>query len=53
MLTFKHNKIKFNYPIASVTLELKMRNFTKCLKNQPCDVIKIREIRGEVGKKIP
>ena len=24
---------------------------TKCLKNKPCDVIKIREIRGEVGKK--
>ena len=24
---------------------------TKCLKNQQCDVIKKREIRGEVGKK--
>ena len=22
---------------------------TKCLKNQPCDVIKIRQMRGEVG----
>ena len=27
------------------------RRGTKCLKNQPCDVIKIREIRGEVEKK--
>ena len=27
------------------------RNLTKCLKNQPRDVIKIREMRGEVGKK--
>ena len=26
-------------------------NFTKCLKNQTCDVIKIRKMRGEVGKK--
>ena len=26
---------------------------TKYLKNQKCDVIKIREIRGEVGKKTP
>ena len=26
---------------------------TKCLKNQPCDVLKIREMRGEVGKKTP
>ena len=24
---------------------------TKCLKNQPCDVIKMREIRGKVRKK--
>ncbi len=24
---------------------------TKCLKNQPCDVTKMREMRGEVGKK--
>ena len=28
-------------------------NCTKCLKNQPCDVIKIGEMRGEVGKKTP
>ena len=28
-------------------------NFTKCLKNQPYDVIKMREMRKEVGKKIP
>ena len=27
--------------------------WTKCLKNQPCDVIKMREKRGEVGKKTP
>ena len=24
-----------------------------CVKNDPCDVIKIREMRGEVGKKTP
>ena len=31
----------------------RVKNFswTKCLKNQPCDVIKIREMRGEVRKK--
>ena len=23
------------------------------IKNQPCDVIKMREMRGELGKKIP
>ena len=28
-------------------------NCTKCLKNQPCEVIKMREMRGEVGKKTP
>ena len=28
-------------------------NFTKCLKNQPCDVIRMREMRGYVGKKTP
>ena len=26
---------------------------TKCLKNQPWDVIKMRDMRGEVGKKTP
>ena len=26
-------------------------NQTKYLKNQPCDVIKMREMRGEVEKK--
>ena len=26
---------------------------TKCLKNHPCDVIKIREMRGKVRKKTP
>ena len=26
---------------------------TKCLKNQPCNVIKMGEMRGEVGKKTP
>ena len=26
---------------------------TKCLKNQPYDVIKMREMRGEGGKKTP
>ena len=26
---------------------------TKCLKNQSCDVIKMRKTRGEVGKKPP
>ena len=25
----------------------------KCLKNQPCDIIKIREMRGEVRKNAP
>ena len=30
---------------------VKFCNGTKCLKNQSCDVIKMREIRGEVGKK--
>ena len=25
-------------------------SWTKCLKNQPCDVIKIRKMGGEVGK---
>ncbi len=25
----------------------------KCLKNQPCDVIKLWEMKGEVGKKPP
>jgi hypothetical protein len=29
------------------------RKLTKCLKNKPCDVIEMREMRGEVGKKIP
>ena len=24
---------------------------TKCSKNQPCNVIEMREMRGEVGKK--
>ena len=24
---------------------------TKCLKNQPCDVIKMKKMRGEEGKK--
>ena len=28
-------------------------NWTKYLKNQPCDVINMREMRGEVGKKDP
>ena len=28
-------------------------NWTKCLKNQPCDVIKMREMRVKVGKKTP
>ena len=28
-------------------------NWTKCLKNQPYDVIKMREMKGEVGKKTP
>ncbi len=28
-------------------------NFTNCLKNQPCGVIKMREMRGEVEKKTP
>ena len=31
--------------------DLDLHNFTKCLKNQPCDVIQMREMRGEVGKK--
>ena len=29
----------------------KWGKITKCLKNQPSDVIKIMEMRGEVGKK--
>ncbi len=28
-------------------------SWTTCLKNQPCDVIKMREVRREVGKKTP
>ena len=28
-------------------------NFTKCLKNQQYDVIKMREMRGEVEKETP
>ena len=31
----------------------KVSNFTKCLKNQPCYIIKMREMRGEVGKNTP
>ena len=27
--------------------------FTKCLRNESCDVMKIREMKGEVGKKPP
>ena len=34
-----------------VILTLKS-NCAKCLKNQPCNVIKMREMRWEVGKKI-
>ena len=30
-----------------------MSTGTKYHKNQPCDVTKIRELRGEVGKKTP
>ena len=31
-----------------------MKNkFKKCHKNQQCDVIKMRELRGDVGKKSP
>ena len=30
-----------------------MRSWTKCLKDQPCHLIKFREMRGEVGKKTP
>ena len=26
-------------------------SWTKCLKNQPCDVIKIKDMRGKVGEK--
>ena len=28
-------------------------SWTKCLRNQPGDVINIREMRGEVGMKTP
>ena len=28
-------------------------NRTKCLKNQPCNVIKMMKMRGEVEKKTP
>ena len=27
--------------------------WTRCLNNQACDVIKMRKMRGEVGKKNP
>ena len=30
-----------------------IRSWTECLKNKPCDVIRIREIREEVGMKTP
>ena len=29
----------------------KICSWTKCLENQPCDFIKMRKMRGEVGKK--
>ena len=32
---------------------VRVSSWIKCLKNQPCDVIKIREMKGEVGKKTP
>ena len=31
----------------------KKRSGTKCLRNQPYDVIKMREMKGEVRKKTP
>ena len=32
---------------------IKPKLYQNCLKNDPCDVIKMREMRGEVGKKPP
>ena len=39
--------------IYKLKLFERLGNWTKCLKNQPCDVIKLKEMRGEVGKKTP
>ena len=33
--------------------KVKWGRWTKCIKNQPCDVIKMRQMTGEVGKKTP
>ena len=40
-----------NYSLGNVSMQ--ECSGTKCLKNQPCEVIKMSEMRGEVGKKTP
>ena len=46
---------KFHKNLPDIYIHLphikKQANWTKCLKNQSCDVIKKREVKGEVGKK--
>ena len=37
--------------VASTLFNTRSRNWTKCLKKQPSDVIKMMEMRGEVVKK--
>ena len=44
-------KINLKVPPLYIRKINKVGNFTKCLKNQLCDVIKMRDMRGEVGKK--
>ena len=40
----------FNYTVNLYNTS-QVCNWTNCIKNQPCDVIEMREMRGEVGKK--
>ena len=44
----------FFFLISQKNIKIDFENFSmECLKNQPCDVIKMNEMRGEVGKKTP
>ena len=49
----KHQLIKLRQYIQKTDFDWFICSGTKCLKNQPCDVIKIREMRGKVGMKTP
>ncbi len=53
----EHTAVMFN-PTSAVNandfllpVKCQIGNFTKCLNNQPCNAIKMREMRGEVGDK--